>query len=74
MHQKLLTGENLIKRGFFGPFRCFFCHQADESTTHILVECDFAQKVWAFVLRGLPYSFSPLNVEPVTLFKNWQSR
>ena len=70
MHQKLLPGENLIKRGFFGPYRCCFCQQSKESTTHILVECVFAQKVWALVLRGLPISFFfPLFAEPVTLFK-----
>ena len=74
MHQKILTGENLIKRGFFGPYRCCFCQQSKESTTHILVECVFAQKVWARVLRGMPISFFPLFPEPVTLFKNWHSR
>ena len=25
-------------------------------------------------MSGLPYSFFPLNAEPITLFKNWQSR
>ena len=74
MHQKILIGENLIKRGFFGPYRCCFCQQSDESTAHILVECIFAQKVWVVVLRGLPISFFPLSAELVTLFKNWQSR
>ena len=70
MHHKILTGEKILKKGFFGPFRFYFCHQATESSAHIFVECDFAQKFWAIVLRGLPYSFFPLNVEPVTLFKN----
>ena len=74
MHKKILTRENLIKRGFLGQYRCCFYHQVVESTAHILIECDFAQKVWAFVLRRQPYSFFPLNIEPVTLFKNWQSR
>ena len=69
-----LNWRKLVKKGFFGPFRCCFCHHVAESLAHIFVECDFAQKVWAIVLHGLPYSFFPLNVEPVTLFKNWQSR
>ena len=74
IHQKLLTGENLSKKGFYGPFRCCLCFQAAKSSAHILVECVFAQKVWALVLRGLSFSFFPLNAEPVILFKNWQSR
>ena len=64
----------MIKRGFYGPYRCCLCHQATESTAHILVECDFAQKVWALVLHGLPMSFFPLFANLVILFKNWQSR
>ena len=71
-YQKLLTREKLIKKGFFGPYRCCLCQQADESTTHILVECIFSQKVWALILHGLPISFFPLTAELVTLFKNWQ--
>ena len=47
MHQKILTGENLVERGFFGPFRCCFCHQVVEFIAHIFVDCVFAQKVWA---------------------------
>ena len=74
IHQKLLTGENLSKKGFYGPFRCCLCLQAAESSAHILVECVFAQKVWALVLCGLSFSFFPLNAEPIILFKNWQSR
>ena len=72
MHHKLLMGENLVKRGFFGPFQCCFCHQVVESTAHIFVDCVFAQKVWELVVSGMPYSFDPVNAEPVMLFKNWK--
>ena len=64
----------MLKRGFSGPFRCCFSQQATESSVHIFVECYFAQKVWAIFTCGLPYSYDPLNAEPVTLFKDWQSR
>ena len=74
MHRKLLTRENLLRRGFLGPFRCYFYHQAAESSAHIFVECGFAQKVWALVMSGLPYSFDSASGKPVMLFKNWQSR
>ena len=74
MHKKLLTGETLLRIGFFRPFRCCFCHRVAESSAHIFVECGFAQKVWALVMSGLPYSFDPANAEPVMIFKNWKSR
>ena len=71
MHQKVLTRENLTKIGFLGPYRCCFCLQATETSTHIFVGCVFAQKVWAQFMRGLSYS---LNYDPVIPFKKWQSR
>ena len=74
MHKKLLTGENLLRRGFSGPFICCFCHRAAESSAHIFGECGFAQKVWALVMSGLAYSFDPDNAEPVMFFRNWQLR
>ena len=74
MHRKLVTGENLLKRGFLGPYRCCFCLQAVETLAHIFVGFIFALEVWAHFLLGLPYSFVPLNSEPDILFKNWYSR
>ena len=72
MHQRALTRENLLKRGFFGPFRCCFCKQAAETFKHIFVGCEFTQKAWAFLLTGLSVS-TPSNNEPVNLFANWQN-
>ena len=72
-HQRALTGENLIKRGFFGPFWCCFCKQASESSAHIFVNCWYTQKAWAFLLLGLPVSI-PYNEDLVNLFANWQNR
>ena len=46
MHKKVLTGENLTKRGFLGPYRCCLCEQDVETLAHIFVGCAHAQKVW----------------------------
>ena len=73
MHQRALIGENMSKRGFFGPFRCCFCKQATETLEHIFVGCDFTQKAWALLLSGMPVS-TPSNNEPVNIFANWQNR
>ena len=36
----VLTGENMSKRGFFGPFRCCLCNDdAVESFDHIFINC-----------------------------------
>ena len=73
MHQRALTGENMLKRGFAGPFRCCFCKHVAETSTHIFVSCDFTQIAWTHLLSGLPIS-TPSISEPVNLFANWQLR
>ena len=74
MHQKVLIGENLSKRGFSGPLIFCFFLQAAKTTTHLFVGCVFTQKVWTHFLRGLPYYSVPLISEPFNLFKKWQKR
>ena len=73
MHQKAITGVNLPRRGFFGPFRCCLCFQATETSNHIFVGCVFTQNAWAHILSGLLVS-TPSNIEPINLFSNWQFR
>ena len=73
MHEKVLTRENLLKRGFLGPYRCCFCLQNAESSAHIFVGCNFAHEVLANSMHGFP-SYAPIHSDPVILFKNWQSR
>ena len=73
MHQKVLTGENLLKQGFLGPYRCRFCLQSTETSAHIFVGCVFAQEVWEHFMCGFP-SCVPLNSDPAIIFKRWHSR
>eukprot|EP00253_Pinus_taeda_P033272 PITA_33272 len=40
VHQgKILTWDNLRKRGFVGPSRCHLCGQQEETTNHLLNRC-----------------------------------
>jgi len=43
---KILTAENLIKRGINGPSRCPNCCNAEETMHHLFVECPFASECW----------------------------
>jgi hypothetical protein len=52
-HGKILTGENLMKRGFHGPFTCALCQRTQESSQHLFWECTFSSKVWESVYREL---------------------
>ena len=43
---RILTGENLRKRGIQGPSQCCLCSQAEETTNHLLDSCPFAAAIW----------------------------
>ena len=45
MHNKLLTAENLKKRGITGPSRCALCNSESESTLHIFLQCNVTLQV-----------------------------
>jgi hypothetical protein len=53
MYRKILTGENLAKRGLIGPHRCPMCFHALETMDHLFVDCPFVQEVWKISLQGL---------------------
>lgn len=43
-HNKNLTWENLMKRGWIGPSICLFCLSAEEDNLHIFFLCRVAQQ------------------------------
>eukprot|EP00253_Pinus_taeda_P002669 PITA_02669 len=70
---KILTGENLCKRNIAGPHRCVFCKKALETSAHIFLECEFAQKTWTSFLAGLNVS-SPANCSITEMFLTWKAK
>lgn len=47
---KILTTENLVKRGFVMPNRCFLCEEETENACHLLIDCRFVRMIWGHVL------------------------
>ena len=43
---RILTGDNLCKRGFMGPFRCNICCQDLESVEHLFFNCPIIMQLW----------------------------
>eukprot|EP00253_Pinus_taeda_P008935 PITA_08935 len=43
---KVLTAENLSKRGINGPSRCPNCCTAEETMFHLFIDCPFARRCW----------------------------
>eukprot|EP00253_Pinus_taeda_P021165 PITA_21165 len=66
---KILTVENLRKRGIQGPSRCCFCCAEEESIQHIFLLCPFAQSCWKQVIN--PMTISESFDQITSLQKNW---
>ncbi|CAL1355220.1 unnamed protein product [Linum trigynum] len=45
-YKKILTLDNLKKRGFNLPNRCALCKDEEESVNHLFVSCTFANETW----------------------------
>ena len=45
LHNKLLTTENLRKRGISSPSRCAMCNSAEETSCHIFLQCKVSLSV-----------------------------
>jgi hypothetical protein len=50
---KLLTGGNLTKTWFQGPFHCALFYKNLEIYQHLFLECDFSKQVWKLVYKEL---------------------
>jgi hypothetical protein len=49
VENKLLTWENLQKRGWIGPSICPLCLLEEETGLHLFVHCSFAQNLWQLI-------------------------
>ncbi|CAL1388326.1 unnamed protein product [Linum trigynum] len=45
-HKRLLTRDNLKKRGIQLPSRCPLCEKAEENPNHLFINCSFSKEVW----------------------------
>jgi hypothetical protein len=46
LHRRILTWDNILKRGFSGPSRCVLCNNNEESIDHLLNNCTFSNNLW----------------------------
>ena len=45
-HKKILTWDNIRKRGVQGPSRCLLCEAQEETMEHLLNNCTFTSWLW----------------------------
>lgn len=47
-HKKILTWDNIRKKGMLGPSRCQLCEAEEEKMEHLLNSCIFTSRLWNF--------------------------
>ena len=68
IHDKILSKENLAKKGWMGSIGCVFCGCAVESSKHIFFQCIVTKEVWTFFLQN-SYGLDNMNIGQIfTLF------
>ena len=49
LHNKIITRENLSKKGWVGPLHCVFSNAHTETFLHLLLHCPFVNTIWNFL-------------------------
>lgn len=47
VHNRILTIDNLARRGFMYPNRCELCQKEKESMDHLFIHCSFTWEIWS---------------------------
>lgn len=53
IHGKILTIDNLFKRGFQFPNWCTLCNSEEETISHLFIHYQYSTQVWQNVLQKL---------------------
>ena len=70
---RILTWDNLKRRGLTGPSRCVMCNEVEETMDHLLNQCNWAKRMWR---EGLE-SFQQTRQEPGSIqdiIISWESK
>ena len=51
-HNKILTKQNLVARGWVGDPLCQFCNKHIEDVNHMFLQCSIAQQIWFWLGRS----------------------
>eukprot|EP00253_Pinus_taeda_P028873 PITA_28873 len=71
LHGNILTAKNLRKKGIQGPSICCLCKIAEETCSHLFIECSFARQCWNSI--AYPLSSGDLPNQIANLQRSWKS-
>ncbi|EEE56168.1 hypothetical protein OsJ_05086 [Oryza sativa Japonica Group] len=65
------TADNLEKKGWPHEEHCVLCQREDESCSHLLLTCDYTQRVWLLMKKWIGISFPVSGHEEENLTDWW---
>jgi hypothetical protein len=57
LHNKILTSDNLQKRGWPCNQNCSLCNLSPETAAHLYKDCPFAEEMWSMILSWADMRF-----------------
>eukprot|EP00253_Pinus_taeda_P022226 PITA_22226 len=71
-HRKILTWDNIRKRGMLGPSKCQLCEAQEETMEHLLNSCIFTARLWD--IFATIFNQSDRDKESITnTLNNWRN-
>ncbi|CAN0892091.1 hypothetical protein LINGRAHAP2_LOCUS17349 [Linum grandiflorum] len=70
--ERILTLDNLRRRGLVVPNWCVLCERDVEPVSHIFLSCPFSRKVWEFFSSTLSIS-GPLHSDKYGVIRSWKA-
>lgn len=58
---RILTKDNLLKKGWAGSSKCKFCDQ-DETVDHLFVTCPYITQIWVWIAKHNNFHFDCTNI------------
>jgi exonuclease III len=68
---RILTCDNLKKKGIVMVGWCCMCRNADETVDHLMLHCQFARQLWTFIFKSVGISWVLPSQVSELLFGWW---
>lgn len=73
LHKRVLTADNLQKRGWPSNPICCLCNSSPETSVHLCKDCTFTEKVWDKIMNWTNLSFLQGTQNSGSLYTWWKS-
>jgi len=73
MNSRILTWEQLCKRGWSGPGYCVLCKMDSEDINHLFIHCPVTNMIWQYVCDELHIAMSWRYTTLTSCFDRWST-